>query len=57
MKNKNILFVIIIILVVVTIIFIVCYNIISEKYSIEDIPVDIVYTWVESTEDFEKEKM
>lgn len=57
MKNKNILFVIIIILIVVTIIFIVCCNIMLEKYSIEDIPVDIVYTWVESNEEFEKEKM
>ena len=53
---KNILFVIII-LVIISIIFIVYSNIIiSEKYIIEDIPVDIVYTWVESNEEFEKEK-
>ena len=56
MKNKNILFVIIIILIIILIIFIIYSNVIFEKYSVENIPIDIVYTWVESNEEFEKEK-
>ena len=53
---KNILFIIILILILIFIIFIIYFNIKLEKYKFDDIPIDIVYTWVESNEDFEKEK-
>ena len=54
----NILYIIILILFSVLSILILYFNIKkSDKYQLDDTPIDIVYTWVESSDEFEKEKL